>query len=106
MSPLTNFLGATPEDPTSWNPTFANFLASGGSYARGIQQAVTHGATTQIYFSTHTGWFHVEIDENNNTFTEQAKNTAHTYNNSSLFLLNDNLVLSQMYSSSTEHLNV
>ena len=98
-------LGSTPEDPTSWGTT-ANFLASGGSYTREIQHAVVSGSTTQVYFSTHTGWFHVELDETLSSFTEIAKYTSMSSNNTAIFDLHNDLVMAQRYSSTTSDISI
>ena len=99
-------LGSTPEDPSTWGATVGNFLATGGSYVREIQKVSTNGTTTDVFFAAFTGWFHVSLTEATHSFTEIAKYTGTTSNNTSAFLENESLVLTQRYSSSTTDITV
>ena len=99
-------LGATPEDPTSWDGIVASYSSSAdGLYAR-IQNAVTNGTTTEVYFSVTKGWMHLTLTEATNNFAQQAKYTSMLGNNSSIFIPDEGLVLTQRTSSSDEDINI
>lgn len=100
---LTRYdLGTTPEDPSSWGTSPPSFNASAGDFTRAIPFVSTNGVTTQIYLASHEGWFHIELTETTDTFVEQARYEGTSFNNTSVFDINNGYVLTRHYNSTTQ----